>query len=65
MSENQIWCKDIHLLLDVMREKVKNNPLNMCFIFQNNNYENISKCIMGCYMFIRVKTKKQIDYLGR
>ncbi len=29
--------KNIHLLLGVVKEKVGNLPLNMCFAFQNNN----------------------------
>jgi hypothetical protein len=52
--------KDIHLL-GVTRKKVKNVSVNMCFTFQNNRCNNISKCNMGCcYMFIPIGTKKQM-----
>jgi len=40
--------KNIQLLSCVVREKVGNLPTNMCSILQNNSYDNISKCIMGC-----------------
>jgi hypothetical protein len=33
--------KDIHLLLGVVKEKVGDLLLNMCFTFQNNNCDNI------------------------
>jgi hypothetical protein len=52
--------KDIHLLLGVARQKVRNFPLNMCSIFQNNNYNSISKCIVSCYMFILARALKQM-----
>jgi hypothetical protein len=43
--------KNIHLLSSVVREKVENLPPNMCSTFQNNNCNNILKCIMGCFTF--------------
>jgi hypothetical protein len=33
--------KDIHLSLGVAKEKMGDFPLNMCFIVQNNSYDNI------------------------
>jgi hypothetical protein len=44
--------KDIHSSSGVAKEKVKNPFLNMCCTFQNNNYDNILKCVVGCYTFI-------------
>jgi hypothetical protein len=44
--------KDIHSLLGLVKEKVGDFLLNMCSIFQNNNCNNIPKCVVGCYMFI-------------
>ncbi len=35
-------------------------PLNMCFAFQNNSYNNISKCVMGYYPLIPIKALKQM-----
>jgi len=52
--------KDIRLSLDVAREKVGNLLLNMCSIFQNNSYNNIPKCIVGCHMLILVGASKQM-----
>jgi hypothetical protein len=42
--------KDIHSLLGVTRENVGDLSLNMCFTLQSNNSNNISKCVVGCYM---------------
>jgi len=50
--------KDIHSLLSVVREKVRDLPLNMCFTFQSNSYNNILKCVMGYYTLIPVGTLK-------
>jgi len=52
--------KDIHLLLNVAREKVGDLPLDMCSTLQNNSYDNISKCIMGYYMFIPTRAPNQM-----
>jgi hypothetical protein len=52
--------KDMHLLLGVAREKVGNLPLNMCYTFENNNCNNISKCIMGYYTFTPTRALKQM-----
>jgi hypothetical protein len=52
--------KDIHSSLGVVKEKVEDLPLNMCSTFQNNSCKNISKCIVGCYMFIPSWASKQM-----
>jgi hypothetical protein len=52
--------KDIHLLSGVVKEKVGDLPLNMCSTLQNNNYNSISKCVMGCYAFILERAPKQM-----
>ncbi len=52
--------KNIHLSLDVAREKVGDLFLNMCSTIQNNSYDNIPKCIMGCYTFTLVGASKQM-----
>jgi hypothetical protein len=52
--------KNIHLLSDVTREKVRDLPLNMCSIFKNNIYNNILKCVMGCYTFTPTWASKQM-----
>ncbi len=52
--------KNIHLLLSVAKEEVGNLLLNMYFVIQNNNCNNISKCVMGCCMFIITKALKQM-----
>ncbi len=52
--------KNIHLSLDVAKEKVGDLLLNMCSSLQNNSYYNISKCIVGCYMLILVGALKQM-----
>jgi hypothetical protein len=43
--------KNIHLSLDVAREKVGDLPLNMCSVFQSNSYNNTLKCVVRCYTF--------------
>jgi hypothetical protein len=52
--------KDIHLLSSLVNEKV-GDLLNICFILQSNNYDNIPKCIMGCYTFDPKGASKQMD----
>jgi hypothetical protein len=52
--------KDIHLSLGVAREKVGDLHLNMCSTFQSNNYNNISKCVMGYHMFTPTRASKQM-----
>jgi hypothetical protein len=39
--------RDIHSSPGVIREEVGDLLLNMCSIFQSNNYNNILKCIVG------------------
>jgi len=53
--------KDIHSSLNVAKEKVRDLLLNMCSILQNNNYDNVLKCIVGCFTFIPVRASKQMD----
>jgi hypothetical protein len=53
--------KYIHSSLGVMREKVRNLPLNMYSIFKNNSCDYISKCIMGRYTFTPIRAPKQMD----
>ncbi len=52
--------KDIHSLSSVMREKVRDLPLNMCFTLQDNSCNNILKCTMGCCMLTLARALKQI-----
>ncbi len=52
--------KDIHLLLGVVKEKVEDFLLNMCFTFQNNSCDNISEGVVGCYTFIPTWALKQM-----
>jgi uncharacterized hydantoinase/oxoprolinase family protein len=52
--------KDIHSLSSVVREKVGDLLLNMCFTFQSNNCNNISKCVMGYCMIIPAGALKQM-----
>jgi hypothetical protein len=51
---------DILLSLNVAREKVGDLLLNMCSTFQNNSYNNITKCIVGYYTFIPTWALKQM-----
>jgi hypothetical protein len=53
--------KDIHLLSNVVNEKVGDLPLNMCSTIRSNNYNNISKCIVNYYMFISSRALKQMS----
>jgi hypothetical protein len=55
--------KDIHSSLGTTREKVGYLPLNMCSTLQNNNCDNISKCIVGYCTFILEKAPKQMGTL--
>ncbi len=52
--------KNIHSPLNVTREKVKDLLLKMCSAFQNNNYNNIPKCVMGYCIFILTRALKQM-----
>ncbi len=52
--------KNIHLLSDVVKEKVGDLRLNMCFVLQSNSYNNISKCVMGYYTFTPIWALKQM-----
>ncbi len=58
-TEIVVGNKNIHSLSNVVRKKVKDLFLNMCFVFQNNNYNNISKCVVGCYTLIPIRAPKQ------
>jgi len=55
-----IFKNNIHLLSNVVREKVGNLPLNMCSTFQSNGSNNISKCVVGWCMFTTIKAPKQM-----
>jgi hypothetical protein len=52
--------KNIHSSTSVAREKVGDLLLNMCSTLQNNNSNNIPKCIMGYYTFIPTGALKQM-----
>ncbi len=52
--------KNIHLSSCMAREKEGDLPLNMCSILQNNSYNNIMKCVVGCCMFIIAWALKQM-----
>jgi hypothetical protein len=52
--------KDIHLSLNVVKEKVGDLHLNMCSTFQNNSCNNIPKCILSYCMFIPPWAPKQM-----
>jgi len=51
--------KDIHSSLGVAKETVK-DLLNMFSTLQNNSCNNISKCILGYYMFTLTMAPKQM-----
>jgi hypothetical protein len=44
--------KNIHSSSGVVREKVGEVPLNMCFAFQHNNYNSTPKCVVGCILIL-------------
>jgi anaerobic glycerol-3-phosphate dehydrogenase len=52
--------KDIHSLLNVAKKKVGNLLFNMCSTLQNNNFDNVFKCNIGCYTFTPVGASKQM-----
>jgi hypothetical protein len=52
--------EDIHSSLDVAKEKVWNLPLKMCSIIQNNSYDSILKCIVGCCTFNPIRALKKM-----
>jgi len=52
--------KNIHLSSGVMREKVEELILNMCYTLQNNSCDNIAKCIKGYYMVTPTWALKQM-----
>jgi hypothetical protein len=52
--------KDIHLSLDMAREKVGDLLLNMCSTFQSNSYDSIPKCIVSFYTFTLAGGSKQM-----
>jgi hypothetical protein len=51
---------DIHLSSNVTKEKVGDLPLNMCSILQNNSYDSIPKCVMGCCTLTPIGAPKQM-----
>jgi hypothetical protein len=56
-----VFCdKDNYSLLNVTKEKLGDLPLNMCSTFQNNSYDNISKCIMGYCTLTSIVALKQM-----
>jgi hypothetical protein len=60
-SPEAISCdKNIHLSLGVAKEKVKDLPLNMCSVLQNNNYDSILKCVVDCCIFTPIGALKQM-----
>jgi hypothetical protein len=63
-SKTISYDKDIHLLSSVAREKVGDLSLNMCFIFQSNNCNNILKCVIGYYMFTLARGTEANGYLN-
>ncbi len=52
--------KNIHSSSNVLREKVGDLSLNMCFVFQSNRYNNIPMCVVNCCMFTPTKVLKQM-----
>jgi hypothetical protein len=52
--------KNIHSLLNVVREKVGAFSLNMCFTLQNNSYNSILKCVVGYCTLIPTRVSKQM-----
>jgi hypothetical protein len=52
--------KNIHSSLGVVREKVGDLFLNMCFALQSNSYNNTPKCVKGCYTFTPIGALKQM-----
>jgi hypothetical protein len=52
---------NMHLSLNMTREKVGDLPLNMRSIFQSNSCNNILKCVVGYYyMLTTTKAPKQM-----
>jgi hypothetical protein len=51
--------KNIHLSLNVVKEKVRNLFLNMCFAIQIISCNNIPKCVVDCYTFTPIGASKQ------
>jgi hypothetical protein len=52
--------EDVHSSSSVAKEKVRGLLLNMCSTFQNNNSNNIPKCVMGYYTLIPTRALKQM-----
>jgi len=46
--------------MNVVKEKVGNLLLNMCFALQKNSCNSIPKCVMGCYMLTSTWALKQM-----
>ncbi len=53
--------KNIHSSSSMAHEKVRYLPLNMCFTFQNNNYNNILKCVVHYCTLTPIGPPKQMD----
>jgi hypothetical protein len=52
--------KSIHSSSNVLREKVGDLFLKMCFVFQSNSYNNIPTCVVNCCMFTPTRVLKQM-----
>ncbi len=52
--------KNIHSSSNVAKEMVGDLLLNMCSTFQSNNCNSVTKCFMGCCMFILAWALKQM-----
>jgi hypothetical protein len=57
-----VYCdNDIQSTSTVAREKVRDLPLTMCSILQNNSCDNISKCIMDYCTLTLARALKQMN----
>jgi len=52
--------KNIHSSSGVMKEKMGDLSRNLCFTFQNNNCDGISKCIVNYYTLTPTMALKQM-----
>jgi hypothetical protein len=52
--------KNIHSSSNVLREKVGDLYLNMCFVFQSSSYNNIPTCVVNYCMFTPIGVLKQM-----
>ncbi len=51
---------NMHLSLNMMKEKVGDLLLNMHFALQSSSCNSILKCVMGYYMFTTTRAPKQM-----